>query len=291
MSDIPTPVKRGFERNHVSHFIFLYLSIFLGATPAVAQPSAVPCAPATANMRVFQEGEELAYEVSYLGIGLGAITTRIRSVDSTKTGLRIATECLIRTYRGIPFLSLNTLFQSVVGDSLHTTFFRNKEFLPDDSVYKYIEYTFPKNRSRVYITETVDRHPEWAKRDTIDLEGKHWQDGLSLFFFARAFSHSRQTCRVPVLMYFDKAVTKIRFGLEQENENIDALAYDIRCRRLEGETGFTGIFGLTGGFEGWFSDDAAAVPIRAKMHVYIGSVAIELVKWKRTGWKPPRAIG
>lgn len=241
-------------------------------------------------MQVFQEGEELAYEVSYLGVGLGAITTRITSVDSTKTGLRIATECLIRTYRGIPFITLNTRFQSVVGDSLYTTFFRNKEFLADDSVYKYIEYTFPKNRSRVYVTETVDGHPEWSKRDTIDLEGKRWQDGLSLFFFARTFSHSRQTCRVPVLMYFDKAITKIRFGVGQEQENIDALEYDIRCRRLEGETGFTGIFGLTGGFEGWFSDDAAAVPIRAKMHVYIGSVNIELIKWKRKGWKPPRAV-
>ncbi|MDX9758163.1 MAG: DUF3108 domain-containing protein [Bacteroidota bacterium] len=263
----------------------------IGVASAVAQPSTVPCAPSTANMRVFQEGEELAYEVSYLGIGLGAINTRIISVDSTKAGLRIATECLIRTYRGIPFISLNTRFQSVVGDSLHTTFFRNKEFLSEDSVYKYIEYTFPKNRGSVYITETVDRHPEWAKRDTIDLEGKRWQDGLSLFYSARAFSHSRQSCRVPVLMYFDKAVTKIRFGVAEEDEDIDAFDHDIRCRRLEGETGFTGIFGLTGGFEGWFSDDAAAVPIRAKMHVYIGSVNIELIKWKRKGWKPPRAAG
>ena len=49
------------------------------------------------------------------------------------------------------------------------------------------------------------------------------------------------------------------------------------------------IFGLTGVFEGWFSDDAASVPISAKMHVLIGSVRIELLRWKRSNWTPPLA--
>lgn len=289
-------MKRGFPRNHVSCFTPLLATLLLLAVGGpnmagglYAQSSGAPCAPSTAGRDVFQAGEELTYEVSYLGIALGSIRTRVTSIDSSKGSQRIATECLIRTYRGIPFVTLNTLFQSVVGDSLNTVFFRNKEFLADHSVFKYIEYTFPKNRNQVYISEVVDRHPEWTKSDTLDLEGKRWQDGLSLFFFARAFSHSRQQCNVPVLMYDEKAITKIRFGVEVEEEDIDAVDYDIRCRKLEGETGFTGIFGLTGGFEGWFSDDAAAVPIRAKMHVYVGSVKIELIKWKRQGWKPPRA--
>lgn len=282
-------MKRGFSRNHVSCFTLLLAILLHAAGGLYAQSSSTPCAPSTASRKVFQLGEELTYEVSYLGIGLGSIRTRVTSVDTAKGSQRIAAECLIRTYRGIPFVTLNTLFQSVIGDSLSTVFFRNKEYLSVDSAFKYIEYTFPKNRNRVYISEVVDRHPEWTKSDTLDLEGKRWQDGLSLFFFARAFSHSRQQCSVPVLMYVEKAITKIRFGVEEEAEDIDAVDYDIRCRKLEGETGFTGIFGLTGGFEGWFSDDEAAIPIRAKMHVYVGSVNIELIKWKRKGWKPPRA--
>lgn len=244
---------------------------------------------ATPNLQIFQEGEELVYEVSYLGMGLGSITTRISSVDTTQGSFRIAAECRVLTYRGVPFVTLNTLFQSIMGDALQSVFFRNKEYLSDEKVFKYIEYSFPKNRNHVYISERVDAHPEWAKRDSLSLEGKQWQDGLSLFFFARAFSHSSQQREIPVLMYFDKANTNIRFSVDHEEEEIDAVDYDIRCRKLEGETGFTGIFGLTGGFEGWFSDDAAAVPIRAKMHVILGSVHIELVKWKRKGWKPPRA--
>jgi hypothetical protein len=240
------------------------------------------------NLQVFQEGEELVYEVSYLGVGLGRVTTRVTSVDTSHGKHRLAAECHIVTYRSVPFVTLNTLFQSVMGDSLQSVFFRNKEYQAEESVFKYIEYSFPKNRNRVYISERTENFPDRTKHDTLSLEGKRWQDGLSLFFFARSFSHTSQTRNVPVLMYFSKATTVIHFGVEREEEDIDAVDYDIRCRKLEGETGFTGIFGLTGGFEGWFSDDSAAVPIRAKMHVILGSVHIELIKWNRKGWKPPR---
>jgi hypothetical protein len=60
---------------------------------------------------------------------------------------------------------------------------------------------------------------------------------------------------------------------------------------FDGRADFVGIFGLTGGFEGWFSNDEARVPIMAKMKVLIGSVTIELMRWNRPGWTPPRARG
>jgi N-acetylglucosamine kinase-like BadF-type ATPase len=49
---------------------------------------------------------------------------------------------------------------------------------------------------------------------------------------------------------------------------------------FRGNSNWTGIYGLTGAFEGWFSDDDARVPIRAKMRVYVGNVLIELVRWE-----------
>jgi hypothetical protein len=61
--------------------------------------------------------------------------------------------------------------------------------------------------------------------------------------------------------------------------------------KFDGKLDFTGIFGLSGEFEGWFSNDEARVPILAKMKVLIGSVTIELMSWKRKGWAPPRAQG
>jgi hypothetical protein len=45
---------------------------------------------------------------------------------------------------------------------------------------------------------------------------------------------------------------------------------------------------MTGDFVGWFSDDAAAVPIKGKLKVLLGNVTVELIRWNRKGWNPPQ---
>ena len=42
-------------------------------------------------------------------------------------------------------------------------------------------------------------------------------------------------------------------------------------------------------FQGFFSDDEAAVPIRAEAKVIVGSIVVELEEWERPGWIPPVA--
>ncbi len=287
MTTMKSMLKRGSFGNHVSRFIMAALLSLLLTGSVSAQAKKTKPANCRPNPAVFSQGEELTYEVSYLGMGLGTIRTRVTRVRQSDGSLRVWMEGLIQTYRGVPFVTLNTLYRSQVGSNLESVAFRNKEYLRNDTVFKHIDYRFVPDKDVVFISETVDDNPYWVRNDTLDLEGKPWQDGLSLLFFARAYAHSRCRKDVPVLMYRSKALTTIHFGVEREEMDIDALDEEIRTVKLEGETGFTGIFGLTGGFEGWFSDDAAAVPITAKMHVLIGSVYIELVKWKRTGWSPP----
>ncbi len=286
--------KRGLSQDHASHFGKGALRALLCALPLLFPISTLwaqdarqsSCEP---DLSVFAKGEELVYEVSYLGVALGSISTRVTRIDTLREGVRVHADCLIRTYKGVPFVTLNTLFSTVMDEVPASTAFRNKEFRSEENAFKYIEYIYKARKDVVYINEYIENVAGSEKRDTLDLEGKRWQDGLSLFFYARAFSHARCVKQVPVLMYRSKATTSIRFGVERDEVDIDAVKYDIRVMKLEGETGFTGIFGLTGGFEGWFSDDEASVPIVAKMHVLIGSVRIELIKWKRAGWKPPRA--
>lgn len=238
------------------------------------------------NLRVFEEGEELVYEVSYLSIKLGAVITKVVDVDTQNGHYSYKTECLMRSYKGVPFVSLYTIFQSTLSDSLASQSFSTRERI-SDTLHKYINYTFPRKKNVVFISERIGNKPVPENYDTLSLDGKRWQDGLSLLYYARANTHRRFVDHVPVLIYRTKATTTIRFGIEQEAVEIDAVDYPIHAVKLDGETGFTGIFGLTGDFEGWFSADDAAIPLYAKMHVIIGSVRLELVKWKRKGWKPP----
>jgi hypothetical protein len=86
-----------------------------------------------------------------------------------------------------------------------------------------------------------------------------------------------------------QVVAQLDFARRQEKAEIDAVDYPVDVLHFDGRADFVGIFGLTGDFEGWFSNDNARVPILAKMHVIIGSVTIELMQWTRAGWTPPRA--
>jgi hypothetical protein len=100
-----------------------------------------------------------------------------------------------------------------------------------------------------------------------------------------------QKLNIPTVVNEKKGNTFINFTGERTDETIDAVDYPIDLIHFEGQAGFVGVAGLTGGFEGWFSNDAARVPVIAKMKVLLGNVRIELMKWKRAGWDPPRSNG
>jgi hypothetical protein len=250
------------------------------------QKSAAPPPAHPPNMGVFQKGEELTYEVSYLTFKLGTITSRCTGIDTVKGRVYARMECLIRSYKGVPLVDLLTRFQSTVDDQLGSVSFSTKERVKD-TLNKYINYTYPKDRDVVLIVDRIGNTIVPDRNETIPLEGKRWQDGLSLLFYARAHAHQHYRDRVPALIYHSKAITTINFGVKEEAQEIDAIPYEIATWKIDGETGFTGIFGLTGGFEGWFSRDNAAVPIYAKMHVVLGSVRLQLISWKKPGWSAP----
>jgi hypothetical protein len=95
---------------------------------------------------------------------------------------------------------------------------------------------------------------------------------------------------IPCLVTEQKVNTYIDFTNQQrQTVTLDAVDYPVDVIGFEGTAEFVGIFGLTGDFEGWFSNDDARIPIVAKMKVIIGSVTLDLVSWNRPGWTPPRA--
>ncbi len=263
----------------------LFAAVALIAASRIAARPVPASAPYTG---FFTAGEELTYEVSYLLFKLGTITIRVPSVERGARGSQFRTEAVIKTYKGIPFMRLLTVFQSTINEQMASISFANREYYRD-TTWKYIHYTFDRRKDLVYISERIGDKRIPQNCDTLKLEGKQWQDGLSLFFRARARAPERAEEHVPVLIYRTKADTYIRYGRERSSVEIDAVDYPVDVVKLDGELGFTGIFGLTGGFAGWFSADSARVPIMAKMRVYIGNVNIELIKWKRPGWSPPRA--
>jgi len=235
---------------------------------------------------VFVDGEELVYNVRYGFIDLGQV--RIRTIRTDRGGGTVVYEAkgLIDSYK-VPFVDLHAIYESRIDSGGFSRDFVGRQ--KDDGRWDVARYTFDYPGKRVLIATGVN-DTVVGKRDTLPITTP-FQDGLSLFFFARTRLFSGAKVSVPTLIKEQKVSTTIDFKDEHGSVDLDAADYPVDVVRFDGNMDFVGIYGLTGAFEGWFSNDDARVPIQAKMKVLIGSVTVELMKWTRPGWNPPRAKG
>jgi len=259
------------------------LSALAAFTPAVVRSQAQPPPPD----RVFVEGEELVYNVRYGFFDLGQV--RIKILGSVHDGPSLAYDGkgYIDSYPKVPFVDLHAVYESTIDTGMFSRKFVGKQ--KDNGQWDVSRYDFGYPEQRVLI-EVGNHDSVIVKRDTLSISTKY-QDGLSLFYFARAKLFSGEKLNIPTLIKEQKVSTYIDFKGEHASVDLDAVDYPVDVVRFEGNMDFVGIYGLTGGFEGWFSNDDARVPIQAKMKVIIGSVTVELMKWTRPGWSPPRAKG
>lgn len=234
-------------------------------------------------------GEELVYEVRWAFIKLGKIRVTILPPSSPE----VAYSAIAYTDSyDLPFVSFQAISTAEMDSTLFSkgaSHYENKDGNGFKQIYRFDPLT------RTYVTETAIlkdaqsppiRPPTF---DTLRLSYDRFHDGTSILYYARAHVRDQLGIRVPTLVRGKAGYTNFYFPAERTTEEIDAVPYPIRVLKFDGLAEFEGIFGLTGDFTGWFSDDEAAIPIKAKMKVILGSITIELKEWKRAGWSPPAA--
>ena len=241
--------------------------------PPLAQASAV----------VAQE-EELEYEVSWTFISLGIVRLHGRP-DRT-------VDAWMDSHENLPYVDLHSVYHSEM-DSL--LFSRGSQSVDrqEDGSWKGMMYVYDLDNNRVIVEHTKHRAADapphaLVKRDTLMLPNVRFMDGLSIAYSARALAHTKKSATMPTVLMGKLGETTFYLPGENTTVDLDAVAYPVRAIAVEGTTSVVGIFGMSGDFTGWFSDDAAAVPLKGKLNVLIGSVTVELTRWNRKNWTPPR---
>ncbi|MBZ0200463.1 MAG: DUF3108 domain-containing protein [Ignavibacteriaceae bacterium] len=237
------------------------------------------------SSKTLQVGDEFRYVVSYSFISLGEIKIKVTG-RNLKDGITSYNAIgYIDSYSGLPFVDLHQVYETVMTNDYYSDFFRG---VIQHKEYKtFTEYNFDYPASSVSIKKgKVKPYQLWT--DSTTQVEKKYQDGLSILFYAMMNSGQDKTINLPCFVNEEKVNTKVNFYSKREPVEIDAVDYEIDCVRLDGHTDFVSVFGLTGNFEGWFTNDEVSVPVIAKMKVIIGNVTLELVEWKREGWKPPK---
>jgi len=244
------------------------------------------------NADFLQVGEQLTYEVSWWFVKLGTIRTKVLSQQGGGGDRHYSAIAYIDSYSGIPFANLHAIFETTMDKECFSDSFVARE--QDGAKWKITRYRFDRMRNKLFVENgtaesEVSNNVRIEKIDTIGIESKS-QDGLSLLFFARANVKSGKQYDVPTIIQSSKGNTILNFHGNHTNVEIDAAQYPVDVIEFNGEARFTGVFGLSGPFQGWFSNDAAQIPVKAKMKVILGSVTIELKRWERAGWSPPSYI-
>ena len=234
---------------------------------------------------VLSEGEELNYVVYYGFIKLGEVNMNItgKKVENNITTYFARSE--MKSYKGVPFVNLNNVFESDMEfkeNELYSKRFKAIEFNEDGKVV--IEYIFNYDSNFVKVKKDYNGKTEIDKTIPFNKNVK-FQDGLSLFYKARMNSFSGDNFLIPVFMNETETSVNYYFSATKENISISMFDEDIKSVRCNGVANFEGVFGLTGEFAGWFSNDRARVPLKSQLNVLIGNITLELDSYKRNGWK------
>lgn len=259
------------------------------AAKIVAVCTVLMCVFSFGNVKaqnVFAAGEELEYSVSFIGIKLGTIKMITEGTQNLNGTQVVKAKAFIDSHPNIPFVSLHAIFESWMA----TTGTHSYQFVANtqdgENSWMYDKYTFDYLGRMVKTEKYLDKQLQEKK---VFNTSRKWNDGCSLFFAARHLLKSGKTLRIPTIIKEDTVFTTIAFkDAKSEMVEIDALDYEVKTVHFQGDANWTGVYGITGKFDGWFSDDEARVPIRAKMKLYVGNADIELVRWKRSGWTPPK---
>lgn len=232
---------------------------------------------------VFEDGEELYYEVYYSFINIGWVKFNTKSV-ATNTYLCTA---VMKSNEGLPFVTVSFEFATeitVKDNAVRPLRFTSKEY--KDNKVSILTYNFKYDSNIVDIKKTgYNNEIEFERRMTIH---SVFQDGLSIFYYARYNSFKKESKYVPVLINQDSSGLDINFSTAKEQIDIGEVDYPISSVYIDGVSYFKAVFGHTGEFSGWFSNDKARIPLKSKLNVKIGKVTLELKSWKRKKWTPPK---
>ena len=232
---------------------------------------------------ILSDGEVLVYEVSWTFFKLGTI--RLMSKKD------FSAEAFIDSYDGLPMVDLHSVHYSLMDSSFFSRASRSLD--KEETEWRGLNYVYDLLGHRLLVEEVSQADPTSpphtrVEKGVIALQDTHFIDGLSIAFFPRAFVHTSRSITVPTLLYGNLGTTTFHFMQRKTLEPIDALEDPVRVVEVDGTTSVEGIFGMTGDFRGWFSDDSAAVPIKGRLRVLLGEVDVELIQWNRGGWNPPQ---
>jgi len=231
---------------------------------------------------IFAEEEWLRYKVKWGFIRVGSVEVTQKRMD-TAGSARFVVQIKLES-APLPFINLYCVNRSILNRSNPINEYFNL-FLGKDK-QNVTTYAFDRANHRIYMSATD--HGDFIRSDTLnDIYVAY--DAGGIFTMMRMLSaHDTMVC-LPTLSEFQLKNTELIFTDKIKKLKVDAIDSSLSARYFEGTAHWVGTSwaGVKGPFSGWVSADKAAVPLKMKMKISLGSVTLELEEYSRRNW--PRA--
>ncbi len=234
---------------------------------------------------IFTPGEILQYKVKWGFFRLGTIVMTQQRCDSLERG-----GCLItmdvQSAPGLPFINVHFVNRS--RKSPGSLWVSEESIVTGEDSTELTVYRYDHDTGTLYCSGSTKAKPIFTT-DTVQIGGYSY-DALGLFMLARVLSPTKGTVVVPTLNECSVHETEINITGDVEEIEVAACDTPVRCRRIDGFARWVGtsFAGMKGPFAGWISDDAASIPLRAELKIFLGSIVLELESTNRTDWRPNR---
>jgi hypothetical protein len=224
-------------------------------------------------------GEELVYSVKWTFIKLGELRLQVLG-DDTLNGRHVY-HCRIYmdSEPGLPFITLHDIYDSYIdAKDFYSHAFLAYEQKKDHLLYTQYVFDYKRSVIKVRVEKRLESSFQTILDSTVTID-KKIHDSLSMLYFARAMVKNKSNIDLTLFVYNNIENTYIKIA--GESNDFEMNDKPIMGYFLEGKLKFVGIAGVKEDFKGYFSTDKQSVPLIAYMKAFIGSVKIQLEKWKK----------
>ncbi len=227
-------------------------------------------------------GETLRYKVRWSFIRLGTVEIRQNAADPLTPNTREFI-LLVKSASGLPFIDLDithSMSASLGPLEFQTLVVQNGNGEKEKTTYN-LDYG---NQTMIVVDSVAGAE---VLRDTLRIAERCYE-ALSLLFLARSHASEKGTMVAPTVVSKSLGETILHFTGESEEIDVPAFDDPVQAYHFTGDARWVGdgFAGMSGEFEGWVSRDEAAVPLRAKVGIFLGSIVLELESYERPSWRP-----
>jgi hypothetical protein len=238
---------------------------------------------------IVQVNEEMTFEASYLFFKIGSVRFQVLGKTDYDSLPAYQFRAYIDSYNGVPFINFHSVYDTYAdARTLYCLFNLRKQ--KDGDIWVYTATNLEFDRKEI----------EWEQSRDGKLVGKvslpldtSYTNGVSFIYYLREACRVAQgrQMKLDVPIIDDTVRSTVSVTLNEKREACDVTAFDfpLDSYRLSGHINFTGTFGITGDCVGWMAADSSALPLKADVKVFLGSVVVQLKEIKRDNWMPPRA--